>query len=70
MLVFVLALRELDATLLVPAANHTAMFRIFNQIHFGRDAFVAALALLLVFLIVLPGLLWSLFARKRLELLP
>lgn len=69
-LVFVLALRELDATLLVPAANHTAMFRIFNQIHFGRDAFVAALALLLVFLIVLPGLLWSLFARKRLELLP
>jgi hypothetical protein len=46
------------------------MFRIFNQIHFGRDAFVAALALLLVFLIVLPGLLWSLFARKRLELLP
>lgn len=69
-LVFVLALRELDATLLVPAANHTAMFRIFNQVHFGRDAFVAALALLLVFLIVLPGLLWSLFARKRLELLP
>jgi iron(III) transport system permease protein len=69
-LVFVLSLRELDATLLVPAANHTAMFRIFNQIHFGRDAFVAALALLLVFLIVLPGLLWSLFARKRLELLP
>jgi len=69
-LVFVLSLRELDATLFVPAANHTAMFRIFNQIHFGRDAFVAALALLLVFLIVLPGLLWSLFARKRLELLP
>ncbi|MBM3989536.1 MAG: iron ABC transporter permease [Planctomycetes bacterium] len=69
-LVFVLSLRELDATLFVPAANHTAMFRIFNQIHFGRDGFVAALALLLVFLIVLPGLLWSLFARKRLELLP
>jgi iron(III) transport system permease protein len=69
-LVFVLALRELDATILVPAANHTAMFRIFNQVHFGRDDFVAAMALLLVFLIVLPGLLWSLFARSRLELLP
>lgn len=69
-LVFVLALRELDATILVPAANHSAMFRIFNQVHFGRDDFVAAMALLLVFLIVLPGLLWSLFARTRLELLP
>jgi iron(III) transport system permease protein len=69
-LVFVLALRELDATILVPAANHTAMFRIFNQVHFGRDAFVAAMALLLVFLIALPGLAWSLFARRRLELLP
>jgi len=69
-LVFVLALRELDATILVPSANHTAMFRIFNQVHFGRDDFVAATALILLFLIVLPGLLWSLFARRRLELLP
>ncbi len=69
-LVFVLALRELDATILVPAANHTAMFRVFNQVHFGRDDFVAAMALLLVFLIVLPGALWSLFARSRMELLP
>lgn len=69
-LVFVLALRELDATILVPAANHTALFRIYNAVHFGRDDFVAALALLTIFLIVLPGLLWSLFARQRLELLP
>jgi iron(III) transport system permease protein len=69
-LVFVLALRELDATILVPAANHSAMFRIFNQVHFGRDDFVAAMALLLLFFILLPGLLWSLFGRKRLELLP
>jgi iron(III) transport system permease protein len=69
-LVFVFAMRELDAAILVPAANHTAMFRIFNQVHFGRDDFVAALALLLVFLILLPGVLWSLFGRRRLELLP
>lgn len=68
--VFVLSLRELDVTMLTPAANHTAMFRIFNQVHFGRDDFVAAMALLLLFLILLPGALWSLFARRRLELLP
>jgi iron(III) transport system permease protein len=68
--VFVLALRELDVTMLTPAANRTAMFRIFNQVHFGRDDFVAAMALLLVFLVLLPGMLWSLFARRRLELLP
>jgi len=68
--VFVLSLRELDATILVPAANHMAMFRVFNQVHFGRDDFVAAMALLLLFLIMLPGLLWTLFARKRMELLP
>lgn len=68
--VFVLSLRELDATMLTPAANRTAMFRIFNQVHFGRDDFVAAMALLILFLVVLPGALWSLFARRRLELLP
>ncbi len=69
-LVFVFALRELDATILVPAANHTAMFRVFNAVHFGRDDFVAALALMIVFLILLPGMLWMLFARRRLEVLP
>jgi iron(III) transport system permease protein len=65
-LVFVFSLRELDAAILVPAANHTAMFRIFNAVHFGRDDFVAALALMLVFLILLPGLAWAL-ARGRAE---
>lgn len=69
-LVFVLALRELDAAILVPAANHTAMFRVFNAVHFGRDDFVAAMALLLCFFLVLPGLLWLSFARRRLEVLP
>lgn len=69
-LVFVLAMRELDATILVSAANGTAMFRVFNQVHFGRDDFVAALALLIVFVTVLPGLLWTLFGGRRMEVLP
>jgi len=69
-LVFVLAMRDLDAAILVPAMNKTAIFRAYNMIHFGRDAHVAALCLLLVFAVALPALLWSLFARKRLEVLP
>jgi iron(III) transport system permease protein len=69
-LVFVFAMRDLDSSILVPAANKTAIMRVFNGVHFGRDSYVAALSLLLVFAILLPGLLWSLFARKRLEVLP
>lgn len=69
-LVFVLCMRELDSAILVPAANGTIMFRVYNAVHFGRDDFVAALALLVVFFVLLPGLLWSLFARRRLEVLP
>ncbi len=69
-LVFVFAMRDLDAAILVPAANKTAMLRVFNGVHFGRDSYVASLCLLLVFAILLPGLLWSLFARRRLEVLP
>lgn len=69
-LVFVFAVRDLDAALMVPAANRTAMLRVFNGVHFGRDSYVAALCLLVVFAILLPGLLWSIFARKRLEVLP
>ena len=69
-LVFVFAMRELDAAILVPAANHTAIFRVFNALHFGRDDFVAALTLLLVFMLVIPGLVWSIFSRRRMEVLP
>ena len=32
--------------------------------------YVAALALLLVFTILLPGLLWTLFSKRRLAILP
>lgn len=69
-LVFVFAMRELDSAILVPAANHTAMLRLFNGVHFDRDEYVAALALLIVFTILLPGMLWSLFSKKRLTVLP
>jgi iron(III) transport system permease protein len=69
-LVFVLAVRELDAAVIVPAAKHTAMYRVFNAVHFGRDDFVAALALLVIFVVVLPGLVWSLFSNRRMEFLP
>jgi iron(III) transport system permease protein len=67
LLVFLFSMRELDAAILVPAANQTAMFRIFNGVHFGRDPFVFALCLLLVFTIALPGLLWHVFRRDRVE---
>ncbi len=70
LLVFVLSMRELDATILVPAANSCVLFRLYNAVHFGRDDFVAALALIVVFFVVAPGLLWALFARRRLEILP
>lgn len=68
--IFALSVRELDAAVLVPAANDTAMFRVFNAVHFGRDDFVSALALLVIFAILLPGTLWSLFAKARLRFLP
>ncbi|MEM7517940.1 MAG: hypothetical protein AAF368_13580, partial [Planctomycetota bacterium] len=67
---FVLSMRELDAAILVPAANRTAIFRVYNLIHFGRDDHVAALSLLVVFFIALPGLIWTLFGRRKLEFLP
>ncbi len=69
-LVFVFAMRDLDSAILVPAMNKTAIFRVFNGVHFGRDSYVAALSLVLLFAVVTPGLLWTLFARKRLEVLP
>lgn len=69
-LVFVLSMRELDAAILVPAANSTVIFRIFNAIHFGRDDFVAALCLISAFVTVLPTLLWGLLSRRSLRILP
>ena len=36
----------------------------------GAWIFVSALALLVIFTILLPGLLWSLFSKSRLRILP
>lgn len=66
-LAFVLSLRELDAAILVPAANGTAMFKAYNQIHFGADDFVGALCLSITFFLLLPGLLWALLRGERRE---
>jgi len=68
-LVFVFAMRELDAAILVPAANKTVMFRLYNAVHFYRQDYVAALALVTLFVILIPGLLWTLFARRKMEVL-
>ncbi|MEZ5976646.1 MAG: ABC transporter permease subunit [Planctomycetota bacterium] len=68
--VFAFALRELDSALIVTEARRTAIVRVFNGVHFGRDEYVASLALLLVFTILLPGILWSAFAPRPAEVLP
>jgi ABC-type Fe3+ transport system permease subunit len=69
-LVFAFAMRELDAAILVPAANRSAIVRVYNGVHFGRDDYVAALALVLVLSVLLPGLLWTGLSRRRMEVLP
>ena len=69
-LVFVFSMRELDAAILVQSANSTAVFRLFNQVHFGRDANVAALSLILIYAILMPCLSWAVLSKKRLEVLP
>ena len=63
-LVFVFSMRELDAAILVQSANSTAVFRLFNQVHFGRDANVAALSLILIYAILMPCLSWALRTAK------
>jgi iron(III) transport system permease protein len=68
-LVFVFAMRELDAAILVPAANKTVMFRLYNAVHFYRQDYVAALALVTLFVIMVPGLLWRLFGRTKMDVL-
>lgn len=68
--VYAFALRELDAALVVTEARRTAIVRVFNGVHFGRDEYVAALALVLVFTILLPGMLWAAFAKRPAKVLP
>lgn len=65
--VFVLALRELDLAVVLPAANATAVRRLANAVHFQHEDWSGAIALLLLAIAVLLPLLPSLLAGRRLS---
>ena len=66
-LVFVLALRELDLAVVLPAANATAVRRLANAVHFQHEDWSGVIALSLLSLAVLLPLLPSLLAGRRLQ---
>ena len=66
-LVFVLALRELDLAVVLPAANATAVRRLANAVHFQHEDWSGVIALLLLSIAVLLPLLPSLLAGRRLS---
>lgn len=62
---FVLALRELDLAVVLPAGNGTVVRRLSNIVHFGGEDTGGALALMLLFVAtVLPALTVILTGRK------
>ncbi|MBX3461644.1 MAG: iron ABC transporter permease [Planctomycetes bacterium] len=65
--VFVLALRELDLAVVLPAANATAVRRLANAVHFQHEDWSGVIALLLLAIAVLVPLLPSLLAGRRLR---
>lgn len=68
-LTFVLALRELDLAVVLPAANATAVRRLSNAVHFQHEDWSGVIALLLLTIAVLVPLLPSLLAGRRLSTL-
>ncbi len=66
-LAFLFSMRELDTMVLIAAGNDSLPFRVFNEIHFGRDPEIAAICLIMVFLIALPLVLYALLCPKRLD---
>ncbi|MEQ1631463.1 MAG: hypothetical protein ABL997_03760 [Planctomycetota bacterium] len=66
-LVFVLALRELDLAVLLPAANSTAVRRLANAVHFQHEDWSGVIALLVLSIGVLVPLVPSLIAGRRLH---
>ncbi|MBK8097931.1 MAG: iron ABC transporter permease [Planctomycetes bacterium] len=66
-LVFVLALRELDLAVVLPAANATAVRRLANAVHFQHEDYSGVIALLLLLAAVLVPLIPSLLAGRRLR---
>src|SRR5690606_17724388 len=64
--VFVLALRELDLAVVLPAANATAVRRLANAVHFQHEDWSGVIALLLLLFAILLPLLPSLLAGRQL----
>ena len=68
-LAFVLALRELDLAVVLPAANATAVRRLANAVHFQHEDWSGVIALLLLSIAVLLPLIPSVLAGTRLRTL-
>jgi hypothetical protein len=66
-LAFVLALRELDLAVVLPAANATAVRRLANAVHFQHEDWSGVIALLLLSLAVLVPLVPTVLAGRRLS---
>lgn len=66
-LAFVLALRELDLAVMLPAANSTAVRRLANAVHFQHEDWSGVIALMLLGIAVLLPLLPSLLAGRKLS---
>ncbi|HEB53596.1 MAG TPA: iron ABC transporter permease [bacterium] len=66
-LTFVLALRELDLAVMLPAANATAVRRLANAVHFQHEDWSGVIALMLLATAVLLPLLPSLLAGRKLS---
>jgi len=66
-LVFVLALRELDLAVVLPAANSTAVRRLANAVHYQHEDYSGVIALLLLGIAVLVPLLPAILAGRRLS---
>jgi iron(III) transport system permease protein len=66
-LLFVLAQRELDVAVVLPAGNETVVRRLSNVVHFGGEDVGGALALLLLLGAILPPLVAVLLRGRRLD---
>ncbi len=66
-LLFVLALRELDVAVVLPAGNETVVRRLSNIVHFGGEDLGGALALLLLLAAVLPPLVGTILRGRRMH---
>ena len=63
---FTLAITELDLTLLLyPPGMETVQVRIFNMVHYARDAEVSALCLMAVAFAALPVSFYALLRRRK-----